>query len=277
LEAQGPKSRRSPFRRWVLLLVPVLVLVALVFFLGSYWFYRSLDTAATNSCGQNLYRIALALRNYHDTFKTFPPVCICDDQGRPTHSWRVAILPFLDQKELYDQYDFNEPWDGPNNRKLHDVILPVYCCPAAQRFRPSPTTNYFAVVGQETVGMSPAAYRMSATMWYPNRVMRMSDVRDGTSNTVMLVEVADSDVHWMEPRDVRLKYADSREEIKLVPPAGSKHRDGLNVAFGDGSVATLPRELWADAWHRLVTRAGWQPSERELEIERLFDRNSRPY
>jgi uncharacterized protein DUF1559 len=60
----------------------------------------------------------VAVATYHDTYGTLPPAYIADAEGKPLHSWRVLLLPFLEQRELYEQYDFDEPWDGPNNRKL---------------------------------------------------------------------------------------------------------------------------------------------------------------
>ncbi|MEZ6114117.1 MAG: DUF1559 domain-containing protein [Pirellulaceae bacterium] len=76
------------------------------------------EAARRSQCSSNLKQIELALHNYHDTFKSFPPAYIADANGRPMHSWRVLILPFMEQRELYDQCRFDEPWDGPNNQ-LH--------------------------------------------------------------------------------------------------------------------------------------------------------------
>src|SRR6516165_2689000 len=86
--------------------------------------------AKRGQCKNNLMNIGLALHNYHDQFGSFPPACVADENGRPMHSWRVLILPFLDQTPLYNQYRFDEPWDGPNNKKLADTILAVYNCPS---------------------------------------------------------------------------------------------------------------------------------------------------
>lgn len=75
------------------------------------------EAARRVSCLNNLRHIELALHNYHNAHGCFPPAYIVDESGRPMHSWRV-LLPYLEQEALYDQYDFSEPWDGPNNRKL---------------------------------------------------------------------------------------------------------------------------------------------------------------
>jgi hypothetical protein len=89
-------------------------------------------------CRSNLKSIGLALHLYHDVHGCFPPRCIADDNGTPTHSWRVLILPFLAEAnstgraaiiKAYESYSFDEPWDGPSNRKLVDQIPEVYRCP----------------------------------------------------------------------------------------------------------------------------------------------------
>lgn len=68
----------------------------------------------------------MAVANYRSTFGGYPPAYIADCDGRPMHSWRVLILPFLEQQNLYAAYHFDEPWDGPNNRKLAGRIGQVF-------------------------------------------------------------------------------------------------------------------------------------------------------
>ena len=85
--------------------------------------------ADVRACANNMKRIALALRNYHTAYGCFPPAYVADKNGRPMHSWRVLILPFLKEDPLYKQYKFSEPWDGPNNKKLIAVRVMFYTCP----------------------------------------------------------------------------------------------------------------------------------------------------
>lgn len=86
------------------------------------------QAARRNQCVTNLRQISLAMLNYHDVWNSFPPAYIADENGRPKHSWRVLILPYLEQQTLYDRYDFNEPWDGPHNSQLAALMPPVYAC-----------------------------------------------------------------------------------------------------------------------------------------------------
>ncbi len=91
----------------------------------------------------------MAVANYHETFGCFPPAYVVDRQGKPMHSWRVLILPFMEQKELYDAYDFAEPWDGPNNRKLASRIGSIYLRSGLDSGQ-AQTTSFVAVVGPQT-------------------------------------------------------------------------------------------------------------------------------
>ncbi|MFH1923215.1 MAG: DUF1559 domain-containing protein, partial [Planctomycetota bacterium] len=138
-----------------------------------------------SACANNLKQIGLALHNYHDDHGCFPPAYIADEDGRPMHSWRVLILPYMEQGPLYDQYRFDEPWDGPNNRQLANIPVRYYACPRPGK-QPSTTTNYVAIVGPDTA-------------WPESNTTTVGDFTDGTSNTLLVVEVANSGIHWMEP------------------------------------------------------------------------------
>jgi hypothetical protein len=80
-------------------------------------------------CLNNIKNINLALLNYADQNGHFPPPYIADENGKPMHSWRVLILPLIDERALYDQYNFDEPWDGPDNSKLADKMPAVFSSP----------------------------------------------------------------------------------------------------------------------------------------------------
>ena len=118
---------------------------------------KAREAARRSGCKGGLFFLRFALDNYHEAYGCFPPPYIADAEGRPMHSWRVLILPFIDQAPLYNQYRFDEPWDGPNNRQLSVRIVSndysFYHCPSD---RPSTgkldatMTSYVAVVGRET-------------------------------------------------------------------------------------------------------------------------------
>jgi hypothetical protein len=178
-------------------------------------------------CSNNLKQIAIALHNYHNTYGSFPPAYVADNNGRPMYSWRVLILPFIEEQALYDQYRFDEPWDGPHNRTLADSMPSVYRCPSEPRTNPPSTmTSYLAVVGPETV-------------WPGGKARSIRDVKDGTSQTLLIVESHGSGIHWMEPRD--LHTGQIAREINPAHGQGicSCHPDCAGVAFVDASVRFL--------------------------------------
>ena len=127
------------------------------------------------SCGNNLQQIGQALHQYHDRYQSFPPAYVADSNGQRIHSWRALLLPFLDQPELAKSYRWDEPWDGPNNRKLWDQISSVYRCPAASSKQPRSDTNYFACVGPTTI-------------WPNTFAVSREKVADGLSDTIQVLE-----------------------------------------------------------------------------------------
>jgi len=193
-------------------------------------------------CANNLKQIGLALHNYHSDYGCFPPAYIADENGRPMHSWRVLILPYLEQKPLYAQYDFSEPWDGPNNRKLHGIDVFVYGCPS-DRERAPRMTNYLAVVGP-------------ATAWPGTDSTRLVDFSDGMSSTILVVEVHNSGVHWMEPRDLHVVQMAPGVNSEAGQGISSAHEGGANVLFADGSVRFLPDDVLRDVFEALLTIDG---------------------
>lgn len=194
-------------------------------------------------CSNHLKQIGLALHNYHDVYGSFPPAYIADKNGQPMHSWRVLILPFAEQKPLYDLYRFDEPWDGPNNRKLHTQYPAYFCCPACYGKQPKFETNYLAVVGPQT-------------MWPGTQSVNLSKITDGTANTLMVVEVANSGIHWMEPRDLHV----TQMPLAINPPRGqgisSPHRGAALALFVDAHTAALPNDTPPKALRSMLTIAG---------------------
>ena len=149
-------------------------------------------------CTSNMKQIGLALHNYHDVYKTFPPAYIVDEQGKPKHSWRVLILPFMNEQALYDQYDFDEPWNGPQNSQLLGKIPRLFQCPAHARHgeTASPCTHCVAVVGPTTAWPGPVG-------------RKLSDFSE-SDTTALVVEANDLGVAWLEPRDLSLDEAVAR-------------------------------------------------------------------
>lgn len=170
--------------------------------------------AARRSVGRNnLKQILLALYNYHDVHKHFPPAVVMGPDGKTPHSWRVAILPYLDQQALYDEYHMDEPWDSKHNMKIAKTMVPVFHNPNDD----GAVTNssYFVLVGKDTAFGNKGG-------------LGFRKVTDGTSNTIAVVE-AKRDIPWTKPEDIPY-------DGKKIPKLGGFHQGGFNVGLCDGSV-----------------------------------------
>ena len=194
-----------------------------------------------------MHQIALALSAYEQHYGCLPPASIADANGKPMHSWRVLILPFMEREELYDAYSFDEPWDGPNNKKLHNIFLRPFCCPNdSQNASGANNTNYLAVVGPGTAW--PGTTSTSTKM-----------VADGLSNTILLVEVANSGIHWLEPRDLPVAAVNAGINPTSGLGISSGHPGGVNVAWMDGHCGFLDATTPPDLLHALLTIRGQEP------------------
>ncbi len=189
-----------------------------------------------STCKNNLKKIMLALDNYHQTYGAFPPAFVADENGKPMHSWRVLLLPFVDQAPLYREYDFDKPWDNPENLKLLDQMPDIYACPSHHSRDEKPNaTSYVAVVGPNTA-------------WQGSNSTKLSEFKDGTSNTIMLVEFNSENIPWTTPRDVTLNRAvDILSSTDTEAFDGHRSEDffhryyfGRHVALADGSVQFAP-------------------------------------
>jgi hypothetical protein len=200
------------------------------------FFNEARGESARFSSANNLKQIALAVHNFASTQNHLPPpVLYGGKSGRVPYSWRVAILPYLEQQALYSAYNFDEPWDGPNNRKLLESMPSAYAHPSVRGGK-STYTSYFVFTGPDTMlgkGDKPS----------------FADVLDGTSNTLLAVE-AKRDVPWTKPEDIPF---DARGPL---PELGGFTPDGFNAGFGDGSVRFIKQTINPEVLRALITRAG---------------------
>src|SRR6476659_7125395 len=109
------------------------------------------EAARRMQASNHLKMIGLALQNYHDTFKCFPPAVVTDDNGKPLYSGRVLLLPFMEQKPLYDAFNKNEPWDSPANRQFTNQSLQVFTDPSAPTAKVPGQTDFLFVTGKGTL------------------------------------------------------------------------------------------------------------------------------
>ncbi len=252
---EWPNGPRRPFpvRIGLRAILWAIAIIAILFSL-LLPFNRSARPAAYRAqCSNNLKQISLALANYADEHGTLPPAYIAAEDGTPMHSWRVLILPFMGSPEcaeIYAKYRFDEPWDGPNNRKLADRMPYAYRCPGVEAHDwftppapvPAGITQYVALVGE-----------LSA---FPgSRALKPEEIRDGTSNTLAVVELdTTTGVPWMAPRDI--DWAGFFGILSDSTDGRKQHVSGTNAAFADGSVRFLKENLDRQTLYRLMTADG---------------------
>lgn len=201
---------------------------------------RAARAAAQRSqCVNNLKQIGLAMHNYHASHKTFPPAYSRDKSGRPLLSWRVHILPYLEQATLYKEFHLDEPWDSPHNRRLIDKMPELYRCPSLSRK---------AADRAKTTYLAP---RGEATILHGAEGVKLNEITDGTSNTILVVAASDDlAVTWTEPKDW-----DVDPEL-VVKGLFGHHPDGTNFGFADGSVRFLKESIGLEVLKALLTRNG---------------------
>lgn len=204
-------------------------------------------TASRSQCVNNLKQIGLALHNHAAAHKlTFPPAYTADKAGKPLLSWRVAILPYIEQDALYKEFHLDEAWDSPHNRALIERMPPAYRCPGA---KPSDVragkTRYLAPRNKHSVLSGAEGVGLKA-------------ITDGTSNTILVIDAGDKNaVVWTRPDDWEVG-----EELKALPPDVFQAHGtpgatiGTNALFADGSVHFLRDTIKPDVLRKLLTRDG---------------------
>lgn len=198
--------------------------------------YINEETARTNATN-NLRQIGLAMHNFNDANNALPAAAICDKKGKPLLSWRVAILPYVDQNELYKQFKLDEPWDSEHNKKLIEKMPKIYALPDAKA---DGKTHYRVFTGNGAGFDLIQSYRLP------------QDFPDGTSNTCMVVESAEA-VEWTKPEDFEYDpKKDPRKGLRWVA-------DVTLVAIFDGSVRTISKKMSEQTWHNFIQRNDGNP------------------
>ena len=199
------------------------------------------EAARRMQCTNHMKQLMLAMHNYHDAHRCFPPVMTTDKNGKPLHSWRVLILPFIEQAALYGQIRLNEPWDSEYNSQFHHLTIQTYQCPSA--YSSPGMTTYSVVVGKECF------------FFEPNAKNGLGTITDGTSNTIALVE-RETPVCWMDPTQ-EITFAEACKGIHVSDEGlGSHHTGGINVGMFDGSVQFISQTIDLAVLRALFTRAG---------------------
>lgn len=211
----------------------------------------------------NFKQIGLAMHNYHDTFAGMPAQAIYSADGKPLLSWRVAILPFIEQENLYRQFRLDEPWDSEHNKALLDQMPPVYAIPGVED-QDKGMTAVQGFIGAQVdklesnippIAMFPRPDEVNPNFGNPfSRGRRLAEIVDGTSNTLLAVEAANA-VPWTKPEDIPFNPDD-------LPELGGHTGEGFFAVFGDGSVQFISNRIDAESLRRLICPNDGYPVDR---------------
>jgi hypothetical protein len=239
-----PQRSTFRFRRGLLWLAIILALGTLT--VGLIKAIRDAREAADNcNCQDKLKQFGLALLNYHQVNGCLPPAYLLDKKGKPTHSWRMLVRRSWPEVDI-PSYSFSEPWNGPHNSQL-PLTHSIFNCPSL-RNEDSPFTDYVAVVGPNT-------------LWPGSKSAVLA--KDGSDDDkILLIEVINSDIHWMEPRDLTLEDA-----LEIIQPnkgvgIGSRHTNGIHYVTASNQIRTLDRKIDRESLRKLLTRDATTPSSK---------------
>jgi hypothetical protein len=242
----APLRRKGP-RPWVTVLMVLGIGTLLVLFLLPAR-RTARGAARRNACMNNLHQISLALLNYESMYHALPPAYTVDADGKPLHSWRTLILPFLEENQLYKTIDLSKPWDDPANAKAFNTAVAAYQCPADGG--PLNTTTYLAVVAPN------GCFRLTEPR-------QLSEITDAPFKTLMVVEApSDRAVPWMCPQD-----ADEQLLVGFGPDSKLAHSGGVCAAFVDSSIRFINADLPAAQRRALITIAGHDDDAAFVGIE----------
>ena len=184
----------------------------------------------------NLRQLGIAIHNYHDTYQEFPPAVVKDANGKPLYSGLVLLLPFMEQQNIYQQFDQSKAWDDPVNRNASRQMIPAFTNPAS-------TDNRMGHSDYMLVGGPNAILSETGKNTFAN-------ILDGTSNTIMAVEVGSGNTleSWAQP----VTWDPSKPFTGPDPTM-------VNVLFGDGSVRALPKTTPLQTLRLISDRQDGQP------------------
>ncbi len=285
------RVRRTGFTLIELLVVIAIIAILIALLLPAV--QQAREAARRSTCKNNLRQIGLALHNYHDSHNAFPPGWIGVEAGvanfeaESGFGWGTQVLPYLDQGPLYNELILTQSMVSTNNQAWIDTVLPVFQCPSD----PKPNTweaedestntfelataNYAGVFGTgelhdcEGLTGAPNVVCSSNGMFFHNSSIRIRDITDGTSNTLM-----NGERRYVEGADLQGTWAgavpDMEEGAAAVvghashPPNeglhsedfGSRHTGGAHFILADGHVRFISENINETLYQKLATIRG---------------------
>jgi hypothetical protein len=200
----------------------------------------------------HLRDIGLAMHDYADKHRgAFPPAVVYDQHDKPLYSWRVLLLPYLDEQALYSQFKLDEPWDSPHNMPLlskmpHVYMSPWFICRPGNA--PQPKEPYATPYQVFTGGGA----MFEANPQTPPLSFQQILSADGMSKTLMVVEAAEP-VPWTKPQD--LTYSPDRP----LPEIGGLFPNGFHGTMADGGTRWFSMDIDEKTIRAMITWNGGEP------------------
>jgi hypothetical protein len=228
------------------------------------WFFYPKEPIISTGTLKARYRMGSAntlkqfgrgVQNYHDTYKYMPSGGTVLEDGSLGHSWMTQLLPFCEQKMVYEKIDLTKPWNDPQN-------APVF----KERLRQSFESPYFGRLPEEERydpnGFAKTDYAGNQFVLPVGRSLKFDEITNGLSNTILIGEVTQNLSAWSSPLNSR----DPRLGINRSPYGfGSKHVGGINFVHCDGSV-----QFYSETIDPKVLEAIAKPDNIAAESEKLL-------
>jgi hypothetical protein len=198
---------------------------------------------------KNLRTLGIAMHNYHNDYGPLPQPAIYGKDGKPLLSWRVLLLPYLEEKELYDRFKLDEPWDSDHNKKLLEKMPTIYHPIGVE------TKEKHATLCQVFVGAG-------AVFDPPNKItLGKIGFADGASRTFLIAEAAEA-VPWTKPADLPF------DAKKPLPKLGGTFKDGFHACFCDCSVYFFKHDIGEKMVRQLI---GWNDGASD-DVDQFFQK-----
>jgi hypothetical protein len=187
------------------------------------------DASKTHDSQAKVKTLTLAMHEYHDRHQHFPPAVVMGPDGKTPHSWRVELLPLLggELERLYAQYKLDQPWDSPANKKVLEQMPEIFR--SAYDDPKSTNSAFYVLVGPGTI-------------FEGSKGIEMSQITDGTSNTLMIVE-AKRNIPWTKPEDI------AYDPQKPLPELGGFAKGIFAASMADASGHTFSKKH-VEGWLR---------------------------
>lgn len=179
----------------------------------------------------NLKQVGLGLHNYHDTYGTFPPAYVVGRDGEPLYSWRVLILPFMEENELYEEFHLDEPWTSEHNRSLLEKIPKVYKSP-------------YLPYEEQSSGMTPVRGIVDQHKWRtvlrPQNGIALDEIPDGADKTGIAIGDPAHLIEWTKPEDI------DPLAVLVLSDLDQTKLNGIFVLNADGYVQFFDQRNWRE-------------------------------